>query len=164
MDIWSWIIVSTIALIAILSVVDNSMQKKKVNDKIKALYAVIFQTKEYTKFVSTFHDHIGKIKNQLPQMNEVELVKINKSLLRKSWALAAVTNLRIEETFGFIKNNSRTNIAMINEDSQLIDEILRTAYGNDCDKYDIDLYDDSLESIHKILEAETNNISAGNLL
>jgi hypothetical protein len=42
----------------------------------------------------------------------------------------------------------------------LINDILKTAYGDGYYNYDVDLDDDSLNSIHKILEAETNKIVA----
>ena len=156
MDIWSWIIVSLIALIAILAVIDNLTRQNKDSDKFKPLYALIYQTNEYIRFVSAFNDHIGKIERQLPQINEQELSKIYVSLLRKSSALAAVTYLRANKTFDLIKNNSLNNIAMSKEDTEMIDVILKEAYGNDYDNFDIDLSDDSLDSIRKIIEAETN--------
>ena len=156
MDIWSWIIVSLIVLIAILIVVDTLLRQNKERDQIRPLYAVINQTKEYIRFVSTFHEHIGKIKNQFPLMNERDLVKINISLLRRSWALAVVTQLRAEKIFDYLKKFPLTNSAVSIEDRESIDDILKEAYGDDFDKYDIDLNDDSLDSIHKILETETN--------
>jgi len=156
MDIWSWIIVSLIALIAILAVIDNLTRQNKESDKFKPLYAGIYQTNEYIRFISAFHDHIGKIEKQLPQINEQELGKIYVSLLRKSWALAAVTYLRAEKTFDSMKNNLLNNIAMSKEDTELMDVILKETYGNDYDNFDIDLSDDSLDSIRKIIGAETN--------
>ena len=163
MDIWSWIVVFIIALIAILSVIDNLTQKRKVNDKLRALYAIIYQTKEHTRIVSSFHDNIGKIKKQLPQINDNELVKINISLLHKSWALAATTCSRIEKTFDFTKNISSTNSTISNEDSQFMDDILKTTYGDEYDNYEIDLYDDKIESINKILDEEMNKLAIDNI-
>ena len=51
---------------------------------------------------------------------------------------------------------------MSREDSQLIANILKAAYGDEYENYDIDLNDDRLESIHKIFEEETNKMATGN--
>ena len=163
MGIWSWIIVSLIALIAILIVIETILQQKKERARISTLFAVLYQTKEYIRFVSTFHDHSKKIKKELPQINERDLVQIYISLLRKSSALATVTYLRAEKIFDYIKNTSFANTAMLNEDRDLIEDFLNIDPGNDHDNYNIDLYDDRLDPIRKIIKEETNKIAVGNI-
>ncbi len=163
MDIWSWIIVSLIALIAILIMIETILQQNNERARISILFAVLYQTKEYIRFVLDFHDHSRKIKKELLQINDKELVQIYISLLRKSSALANVTYLRAEKTFDYMKNTSFANIAMSDEDRDLLEDFLNIDPGNDHDNYNIDLYDDRLDPIRKIIKEETNKIAIGNI-
>ena len=164
MDIWSWIIVSLIALIAILTVIETISQQNKERARISTLFAVLYQTKEYIRLVLDFHDHSKKIIKELPQINEGDFVKLYISLLRKSSVLANVTFLRAEKTFDYIKNISFANSIMSGEDIDLIEGLLNVNHGNDHDNYNIDLYDDRLDDIRKIIKDETNNAAIDNVL
>ena len=164
MSIWSLIIVSLIGLIAILIVIETIIRQNKESARISALFAVLFQTKEYIRLVLDFHDHSKKIIKELPQMNEGDFVKLYISLLRKSSVLANVTFLRAEKTFDYIKNISSANSVMSGEDIDLIEDLLNVNHGNDHDNYNIDLYDDRLDDIRKIIKDETNNAAIDNVL
>ena len=54
-------------------------------------------------------------------------------------------------------------IAMLNEDRDLIEGFLNIDPGNDHDNYNIDLYDDRLDPIRKIIKEEANKIAVGNI-
>ena len=162
MSIWSLIIVSLIGLIAILILIETIMRQNKERARISALFAVLFQTKEYIKLVLDFHDYSKIIKRELPQINDGDFVKLYISLLRKSSVLANVTFLRAEKTFDYIKNISFANSVMSGEDIDLIEGLLNVNHGNDHDNYNIDLYDDRLDDIRKIIRDETNNAAIDN--
>ncbi len=161
MDIWSWIIVSLIALIAILIVIETLLQQNKERDRLSTMFALLYRTKEYIRFVSTFHNHFDTIKEQLPQISNKELAKIYISLLNRSSALAAVTYLRAEKTFDSIKNTSFANSSILDEDKELINDFLNVDPRNGSDSFDIDLYDEKLSPIRKIIKEETNKIALG---
>ena len=158
MDIWSWIIVSLIILIAILLVFETLSLQKKEKDNIIPLFAAIYQTKEYINFASTFHNHFSKIKTQLPQISEREFAKYFISLLNKSSVLANVTFWRAEKVFDSIKNQSINNATMLSEDKELTEDLLKSKFGSDYDNYDFNLHSDNLASIHKILKEEIDII------
>jgi hypothetical protein len=164
MSIWSVIIVSLIGLIAILILIETIMRQNKDRARISTLLAVLFQTKEYIRLVLDFHDHSKLIKRELPQINDGDLVKLYISLLRKSSVLANVTVLRAEKTFDYIKNISFANSAMSGEDIDLIEDLLNVKHGDDHDNYNIDLYDDRLNDIRKIIKDETNKAAIDNVL
>jgi len=161
MDIWSWVIVSLIALIAILIVIETVLKQNKERDRLSDMFAVLYQTKEYIRFVSSFHDHFDTIKEQLPQISNNELAKVYISLLNKSSALATVTYLRAEKTFDSIKNTSFANIPILDEDKELINEILNIDTSDGSDSFDIDLFDEKLNPIRKILKEEANKKALG---
>ena len=162
MDIWSWIIVSLIILIATLLVFETLSLQNKEKANIIPLFAAIYQTKEYIKFVSTFHNHFSKIKTELPQINERELTKIYMSLLNKSSVLANVTFWRAEKVFDSIKNQSINNITMLSEDKELTEDLLKSKFGSDYDNNDFNLHSDNIASIHKILKEEIDIIVSEN--
>ena len=158
MDIWSWIIVSLIILIAVLLVFEGLSLQNKKKANIIPLFAAIYQTKESLNFVSTFYTHFSQIKTQLPQINESELKNIFISALNKSSALANVTFWRAEKAFDYIKNKSINVTTMLGEDKELTENILKSKFGSDHDKYDFNLHSDNLASIHKILKEEIDKI------
>jgi len=164
MSIWSLIIVSLIGLIAILILIETIMRQEKDRARISTLFAVLFQTKEYIKLVLDFHDYSKIIKRELPQINDGDFVKLYISLLRKSSVLANVTFLRAEKTFDYIKNISFANSVMSGEDIDLIEDLLNVNNSNDRDNYNIDLFDDRLDDIRKIIRDETNNVAIDNVL
>jgi len=164
MSIWSLIIVSLIGLIAILILIETIMRQEKDRARISTLFAVLFQTKEYIKLVLDFHDYSKIIKRELPQINDGDFVKLYISLLRKSSVLANVTFLRAEKTFDYIKNISFANSVMSGEDIDLIEDLLNVNNSNDRDNYNIDLFDDRLDDIRKIIRDETNNVAINNVL
>ena len=164
MSIWSLIIVSLIGLIAILIVIETIIRQNKEKARISTLFAVLFQTKEYIRLVLDFHDHSKLIKRELPQINDGDFVKLYMSLLRKSSVLANITFLRAEKTFDYIKNISFANSVMSGEDIDLIEDLLNVNHRNDSDNDNIDLYDDRLDDIRKIIQDETNNATIDNVL
>ena len=158
MDIWSWIIVSLIILIAILLVFETLSLQNKEKANIIPLCAAIYQTKEYINFVSTFYNHFSQIKTQLPQINDRELKNIFIAVLNKSSVLANVTFWRAEKAFDYIKNKSINNTTMLSEDKELTEDFLKSKFGSDYDNYDFNLHSDNLASIHKILKEEIDKI------
>ena len=163
MSIWSLIIVSLIGLIAILILIETIMRQNKERARISILLAVLFQTKEYIRLVLDFHDHSIIIKRELPQVNDGDFAKLYLSLLRKSSVLANVTVLRAEKTFDYINNISFANSVMSGEDIDLIEDLLNVKHGDDHDNYNIDLYDDRLDDIRKIIREEKNNAEIDNV-
>ena len=161
MDIWSWIIVYLIALMAILIVIETILNKNKERDRLKPIFALLYRTKEYIRFISTFHNHFDTIKEQLPQISDKELAEIYISILNRSSALAAVTYLRAEKTFDSAKNTSSAISSILDEDREMINDFLNVDLRNDSDSFDIDLYDERLSPIRKILKKETNKIALG---
>lgn len=134
-----------------------STTNKRENDKLSKLYAYIFQTKDYLLHAEALRRHFREINTRLDAFDEEKLRFIQESLLRKSVALAAATTIYAQKGMEHLREKVFRNVALQIEDRNLVKEILRAKYGEDAERYDIDLYEEDLEPLIAVLASLENS-------
>lgn len=157
MDIWHVAILIGVTALATYTVIRSGAEQRRKEQLVRKLFVYAYQIKDCLVHLVALQDYGQEVSRRLPWIGQDELERIEKGLVKRSMALSTLSYLQMEKSFDFIRNNPLINVALQREDRAAIDIILETTYGSEYGRYDVDLSDEKMAPILKVLKELTDS-------